>query len=367
MRTGGVAKVWTAVLGALAGLCVLGAAPTAVDGAKPQPVTDAPPAPEADGHGRLAVMVLGDSDSHSYHDDQGDLVRGGRFAAVTYNWLEAWARLRPQEIDPGAYRVAGDRRMAARMKTLLGRPTRTPRKRDFDYNFAFSGAQCASLTEQWPQQAEQARMRLQMEPGPWRRGVVFIRIGINDFGQAHHLTAWVRDPDAGLARVADCLAAIRSAVAALRAASDAPIVLVGVAREFELPLPAFEGWSAAEASQAERVLAAFDDGLAAIAREGRRILFVDDHAWFRRRFGSRLSGDLQDAARIADIAVFNALSDDPHSLHLADRHAGTIAGGLFAQSVVPRLNAAWGLGLTDLSDAEIVALTIGAAARGATP
>src|SRR5690606_24486956 len=94
----------------------------------------------------VPLAVLGDSDSHAYHDTlhfpPGWPARGGPSRAITFQWTEVLARRRPEAIDLGPWGRWGMRRSWARVLGRLGRTVRAPRKEDHRHNFAVSGARC---------------------------------------------------------------------------------------------------------------------------------------------------------------------------------------------------------------------------------
>jgi hypothetical protein len=305
------------------------------------------------------VAVIGDSDSHSYHDELNGIRRGGANNAATLNWLEVWARLAPDEIDPGPFGLAGESHALAYLRTAFGAPAQAPRKRDFLYNYAWSGARCASLSRAWPEQRRWLIARLKADRARWDEGLIVIRIGVNDFAQPAHLGLIARNVDARRAEIDACLADIEAAVAAIRRVSRASIALVGVAHDYDTP---FAGPDIVPEEALARVNAAldrFDRALAALAAADPRIAFVDDVGWFRARFGGRMTGDLKPSAAVAGVEVRNAPGDAPQFLHTADGHPGTIAAGLFLQSMIGILNEQLGWSLTAPTDAEIVALARG--------
>ncbi len=312
-------------------------------------------APRPNSSGRIAVAVLGDSDSHSYHDRLADLGRGGSFAASTFNWIEIWARLRPHEIDPGPFAASGGGRMIAAAKALFSVPTRVPRKEDYLYNYSWSGTRCAGLMTEWPEEARNFIRRIKAEPERWRDGLVVIRIGVNDFGQADNLNRWASAPLDAAPIIDGCLAEIAHAAAAIRRVSDVHIALIGIAHDYETPMAA-AGVPDETVQTVAAVLDRFDTGLVEIAAGDPRIAFVDDAAWLARRFGSRRSGGVAKTVEIAGMSLSNAVGDAPSNLHLADGHAGTIASGLFLQHLVRELNARFGWSLTPISDEDIVNL-----------
>lgn len=309
------------------------------------------PTPDCRNPVHVPIAVLGDSDSHAYRDGVRGVARGGVYHAVSMNWLEVWARLRPGEIDPGAFATAGVPETIARLSGLLGAPTRTPRKQDFLFNYALSGATCSSLLDDWPRQTDQLVRRITRRPAGWRDGLVILRIGINDLGQVRHVAAWVEDPAAGEDLADACVDAVRRSVDALRAATSARIALVGIAREADGPYEALRQLPPGALANAERVLGRFDYGLEQIAAADPGVAYIDGHDWFRRRFPAGV-----EAVTVAGLRVFNARSDRPDHLVLADNHAGTIAGGLFLQAFVETINRQFGCGFGAIEDDEIIRL-----------
>src|SRR5688572_17443685 len=104
--------------------------------------------PSAHVPGAVALAVLGDSDSHSYHDRvliTEQFRRGGELRATTWQWTEALGQLRGRFIDQGPWNTWGTYNKVADVMTALRLPGRAPRKEDFRYNFAISGAECHEL------------------------------------------------------------------------------------------------------------------------------------------------------------------------------------------------------------------------------
>lgn len=299
------------------------------------------------------IAVLGDSDSHSYRDDVNGILRGGAYHERTFNWLEVWDRLHPDEIDLGTFEETGSGRTVAKVQAFLGGTPRVPPKRDYAFNYALSGMTCSSLQNDWPEQGRWLLARLHHEPEPWQHGLVVIRLGVNDFGQQSHLRQWADDPAAGNAIVDRCLDDIDGMVTALRTVSTAYIALVGISHDYDLTLA--EDYSPAELDNIIAVLERFDHGLAARAAGDPRVAFVQDSSWYRPYFGSRREGIRPDA-RIGGVRIVNAVGDRPDHLILEDGHAGTIASGLFLQEAIRQLNQAFGLGLTPVSDEELIDL-----------
>lgn len=309
--------------------------------------------------GAIPVAVLGDSDSHSYRDVLNGVRRGGANNARTFNWLEVWARLRPDQIDPGPFARAGDSRKAAVLKSFFGVPSRAPMKDDYLYDYAWSGARCASLNREWPEQTRWLAARLKSDPKRWAEGLVVIRIGVNDFGQSEHLTLMARDSDVMKGAIDACIEEIGTAVGEIRRVSTARIALVGISHDYDTPFAGPDVVPDAAVPGVAAALDRFDDGLKAIAEKDPRIAFVDDDTWLARRFGGRRADDQKPRVEIAGFVVRNAVGDAPEFLHTTDGHAGTIAAGLFLQHFIETLNARFGLSLSPPSDEEIVALARG--------
>ena len=108
----------------------------------------------------ISFAVLGDSDSHAYQDsvlialDSGK--RGGKYRATTFQWTEVLAQLRANQINQGEWGIWGTPIKVAETLDWLGLGGRAPRKRDFRYNFAVSGADCNDLITGYYRQAIEA-------------------------------------------------------------------------------------------------------------------------------------------------------------------------------------------------------------------
>ena len=310
----------------------------------------------------VAVAVLGDSDSHAYHDPLNDVERGGEFADVTHQWTAIWAALRPDEIDLGARGDFGTRNSIAHLRYLLSLPAKSPRKRDFRHNFAISSTRCESLSRRWPYQTKWLRSLLKADPQRWADGLVFIRIGVNDFGQARHLDVWARTGlDASASRLVDgCLDDISNAVEEIREVSaTVNIALVGIAHDYNAP-PSTEQWQTVpELARIDAVLDHFDAGLQALAAGDPHIAYLDDKRWVSRYWGGR-DADGRPAYHPVFLGgttpVTNTAGDAPSHRVLADGHAGTVANGLWLASVLSTLNERFGYRFSPIADAEIASL-----------
>ena len=311
--------------------------------------------------GPIRFAVLGDSDSQSYHDTlMSDGPRGGRYHASTWQWTEALARLRGDQIDLGPWGEWGTGKYRAWFDEALGLPARTPAKDDYRYDFAVSGATCKQLTGRSQRQAIRLVQLMDRDPQAWRGGVVLIRIGVNDIGAHDVLDALSRDPAAaGPAALIDgCVAAIGDAVAMIRRRHpQTHVVLVGVLSNADWSVE-FDHWqSARQIANIDAGLDRFDNGLRRLAAAHRDVYFLDDRAWFRHLWGSRDDRG-RPSYKVVHLspgwAITNTSGDDPHNAVLADGHAGTVWNALWAQHLVASLNAAFGLRLTPITDADVI-------------
>lgn len=313
--------------------------------------------------GRIRFAVLGDSDSQSYHDtlmlrDPG--MRGGPWRATTWQWTEILARLRGDQIDLGNWGAWGTGKYRAYFDEAAGFPARTPPKDDYRYDFAISGASCNQLMGHPLRQAIRLVALMDTEPQAWRGGIVLIRIGINDIGAHDVLDELSQDQTASrpTALINACVGAIGETVALIRKRHpDTYIVLVGMLSNADWSVE-FDNWqSAREMANIDAGLDRFDNGLRKLAAADRHIYFLDDRAWFRSLWGTRdeRGRPLYKTVRLSPgWAITNTSGDDPHNAVVSDGHAGVVWNTLWTQHLVTSLNAAFGLHLKPITDAEVI-------------
>ncbi|MFT4437021.1 GDSL-type esterase/lipase family protein [Caballeronia sp. 15715] len=322
-------------------------------------VTTGPATPS----GSVRFAVLGDSDSQSFHDNltlADPSLRGGPYRATTWQWTEVLARLRGDQIDPGEWGAWGTGASRAYFDEAFGLLARTPRKDDYRYNFAVSGATCSQLMGHPLRQAIRLVDLMNTEPQPWRGGIVLIRIGVNDIGGEDVLDELSRDPAAShpAALINACIGAIGETVALIRKQHpDTYIALVGVLNNADWSVD-FNKWqSAREIANINAGMDLFDNGLRKLAEENRRVAFLDDRAWFRSLWGERddHGRPLYKSVHLSPgWAITNTSGDDPHNAVLSDGHAGVVWNTLWAQHLVTSLNAAFGLHFKPITDAEVI-------------
>lgn len=323
----------------------------------------APPPPAA---GPLAFAVLGDSGSHAYQDDisfpPGTAMRGGPLRRHTFQWTEVLARLRPESIDPGAWGTWGQRRELLWLRRVAGLTWRGPRKQDYRYNFARSGAECDALLDARYPQVPQLLTVMDEDPARWRGGVIVIAIGVNSYGSKADLDALSRDPDDPVVqgKISGCVRAIAESVRMLRQRHpDTRIVVFGADNGAHWP-PNFDRWRSAKAIRnIDLALDRFDDGLRALERRDPMVAMFESRRWLVERWGSR--DDRGEPAyrpvRIGtQLLVTNSLGDGPEHAYVADGHAGLVLNALWAQSIVEFLDTRFNAGIPRVGDDEVARL-----------
>jgi hypothetical protein len=310
----------------------------------------------------IPLAVLGDSNSHSYQDGISfparSSERGGQLRPNTFQWTEVLGRLRGKELDLGPWVRWGQSGLMSRGRELLHlEGPRAPKKEDYLYNFANSGATCNNLMQGRVRQAPRLVELMDQEPGRWKRGVVVIRIGLNNWSGLLDLQS--RDPAAPEVRAvtAYCAGEIRSAIQLIHATHpQTRILVVGIGNESDDP-EQFERYQSASATTNLRTaLDSFNGALRQLTVGDPRLAYFDDLAWFQRLWGSRTADGKPVYKTVAigpTLRVTNTAGDDPRNALLADHHAGLVWNTLWAQSLVARLNEAFGLALTPISDNEV--------------
>ena len=311
----------------------------------------------------IPLAVLGDSDSHAYHDElsfpPGGAKRGGVFRAGTFQWTEVLALLRGSHVDLGPWGSWGSGRYLSALKARLGFEGRSPRKQDFRNSFAISGAGCEALTMGSARQVDSLRRLMDERPEAWRRGIVVIRIGVNTFGMDDSLDALASDPLAPVAQATmkQCLERIRETVRLIHERHPTTrVVLVGIFDNSHWPNYFAKWQSAAALARISAGLDHFDRTLERWAAGDPRLAFFDDRAWFAARWGGR-DGAGRPAYRSVRLAsgfeVRNLAGDSLAHSALADGHAGTAWNALWAQSLVALLDERFGAGIPRITDGEV--------------
>lgn len=312
----------------------------------------------------ISLAVLGDSDSHSYHDHlmipETTSSRGGKLRPVTWQWTEVLARLRGRYIDEGEWGIWGMPVKLAEILDRLGWGGRAPRKEDYRFNFAVSGAECSDLMTGYYRQAPRLVALMDQEPTRWAAGVVSIRIGVNTLGKTTDLDRFAREgaTPAVKLEVTQCVDWIRQAVALIRQRHpQTRFVLVGIFDNANWA-PDVGRWQSAQAhGNIVAVLDIFDDALRRLVEGDTHMAFFDDRAWFRKYWGDRgpdgrpVYGQVNFGGRVS---VTNTQGDEPVHATVTDGHAGSVWNELWAKDFIALLNAAFGANIPPLSTEEIV-------------
>ena len=321
--------------------------------------------------GRVPIMVIGDSDSHSYRDSYYGTHRGGKYHNVTFQWTEILARIRPSEVDLGQFGFWGSHNTIYRIRKFLGLYAR-PRKQDFEYNFAVSGATCDTLAPQsFLRQSYLASSSINKHPGYWNNGLVIIRIGVNDFGQWRHLKNYVAGNITPQIKkpILNCIGRIHDTVSVIRATNKSvKIILLGIMDNSNWP-PAMPLDDAGH-HNINKVLDIYDDGLRSIARKDTNILFVEDRKWVEQIIGYWNSNKHIGYREInlgGKTNISNTAGDNPHNIILNDEHSSTVLNSLWIRHLFHKINDYFGIGFTPLLDSEIADLADPAGQFGIAP
>ncbi|MGE5451826.1 MAG: SGNH/GDSL hydrolase family protein [Acidobacteriota bacterium] len=352
------------------GLGLIGLWRTSIAGSAEPSVSHARPAGQP-----IRLAILGDSDSQAYHDTvnfpSGSAWRGGPHRAQTWQWSETLDQLRAGQLDLGAWGIWGTPQPIALLQDAMGLGGRSPRKMDHQFNFAQSGAGCEALVRY--RMASRLVKLMDQAPQAWERGIVVIRIGINDLGTSDVLQALSRDPLDPLvqARVAACLAQHAQAMALIHAHHPTTrIVLVGLFNNVDWP-PYAGRWQSPQAlAHIHQGLARFNTTLRQWADWDPRLAYFDDEAWYAAHWGTRDANGQP---------AYHAVNPDGrHPTHhsqgdaldhatLADGHAGTVWNVLWACALVELINQRFAAGIEPITDAEVARFLSQQDARAALP
>ena len=323
---------------------------------------------------RIPLAVIGDSDSqgfHDVHDPHAPAVpRGGSYADTTFQWTEALAKMRGDQLDLGEWGMHGMRgRVAAAIEWFglagtaesWGWEVRAPKKRDHLYNFAYSGDGCRDLFGGWSRQVPRLVRLMDVDAARWRNGIVVIKIGGNDFANdIPHLDLLAHDPQAPAirAKMDACLSEVRKAVARIHQTHpQTRIVLGGVFNNVNWE-PMHGQWhSPVQLANISKGLDYYDDALLAMVKSDRRLAFFSDRQWFEALWGSRGSDGRPDyrVYRLGpDIEVANNGGDAPSHATLADGHAGLVWNAKWAQALVTLINNRFDMKLTPVTDDDVL-------------
>jgi hypothetical protein len=310
----------------------------------------------------VRIAVLGDSDSHSYQDrysfPPGSQARGGAYHASALQWTEVLIALRPTWLNMGPWGEWGQRRPIAQAIEWLGIASRSPKKEDYQYNMAVSGAVCDDLMEGIFRQTPRLVDLMKPESEAWRNGIVVIRMGINDIGNFPMLKMMAAQPSAPmvLERSANCATRIGEAMKLLRTVQPhLKFVVIGPFNDIDDPFNLKNFNSASEQANLLKGFSHLKEQLRAMATGDPSIHYLDDNDWFRVRWGER-DADGKPNYRTVHIPnvidVTNTVGDEPIHTVMEDGHAGLVWNTLWAQALVNEMNTAWMIGIPSITDTE---------------
>lgn len=314
----------------------------------------------------IHFAVLGDSDSHAYQDTillpAASNKRGGDYRATTLQWTEVLARLRPDQINQGDFGTWGAPIKIAEALTWLGLGGRAPRKIDFRYNFAVSGAECGNLMTGHYRQAPRLLAQMNRAPEKWRRGVVMIQIGVNTIGQTESLERYAKSgvtPEIR-SQILACVEAHRQTVSLIAASHpETRFIVAGIFDNANLPGNVERWRTPVELANITAALDIFDAGLRSLCAANGNVTFIDARSWFRGYWGGR-DADGKPAYRRVNLggeaSVANTRGDDPRNAILADEHGGVVYNALWARRIVEEINRTINANVAPITLAEIALL-----------
>jgi GDSL-like Lipase/Acylhydrolase family len=296
--------------------------------------------------------------------------RGGKFRVTTLQWTEVLARLRGEQIKQGDFGVWGAPIKIAEALDWLGLRGRAPRKMDFRYNFAVSGAECSDLMTGYYRQASRLLAQMNRAPEKWRHGLVMIQIGVNSIGQNDFLDRYAKSgvTPAIRAEIMACVEAHRQTISLIAASHpETRFVVAGIFDNTNVASN-FERWTTpVELANIAAALDIFDAGLRSLAAANPKIAFIDARAWFRDYWGGR-DADGKPGYRSVNLggtaSVTNTRGDDPRNAILADEHGGVVYNALWARRIIEEMNSAFGLNIEPIAISEIALLVDPAGAFG---
>lgn len=323
---------------------------------------------------RIPLAVIGDSDSQGFQDlypaDLKEVPRGGKYHATTFQWTEALARMRGQQLDLGDWGVHG---MGGHLANAIewvglsgaaesiGWEVRAPKKRDHRFNFAFSGNGCADLFGGWSRQVPRLVRLMDKDPVRWRDGIVVIKIGGNDFANdVPDLDRLASDPASPEVRrkMDFCLGEIGRAVAAIQQKHpQTHIMLGGVFNNANWDEYRDHWHSPQMLANIATGLNHFDDALQRLVAADPRLAFFSDRRWFDALWGARDRDGLPNYRTLvlsSAVQIVNTAGDAPRHATLADGHAGLVWNAKWAQALVDLISTRWNLKITPISDAEVL-------------
>jgi hypothetical protein len=291
----------------------------------------------------LGLGVLGDSGVDEY---RGDDNRGGAYSATTFNSIEILAQLRSDELTVGAW---GSRA--------------APRRLGYEHNWARSSSTAGDVHVSGQgspvAQGQHTGLAAQIAAGDVQLVVMWIGSndwanGLGNYEPVYDGTIAGTDLDDKIASIVDN---VETALDTLIAASGTVRILCTNAID-PGPYLTAQYPNATFRQRVTDAVASANAGVeAAIAARSANVALIDRADWFAILTAAYpLTGDnFQVGSEEIDLY---AVGDEPHNFTIGDGiHTGTVGKGVEANLLlIDRFNATWGIGLTRLSDAEILSV-----------
>jgi hypothetical protein len=311
--------------------------------------------------GAWKIAVLGDSDSQSYQKKLTSTHEpiGGVHASLAFQWTEMLDQLAGADFDLGRWGIWGTSHLVARVRNWFGAPPRTPKKEDFEYNFAIGGAGCRDLNEGLNAQLPHLLALMNADPAAWQRSIVAIRMGVNDFGHKAEFDLLANDPkDATIAqKMEHCVQRIKEVVQTVHQNHpNTRFVIFGIFDNRHWA-PYLSYWqSAQEGENIDQGLRHFDETLRHWTQSDQRLAFFDERALFTKYFGGRDPQgipDYRDWSPEGGVSIHVAQGDEPHNMDLGNGHNGTAYNALCAQHLVSIVRERFDPGVAPVSDHDL--------------
>lgn len=285
----------------------------------------------------LSVALIGDSNSDEYRAND---ARGGTYGATTFNWAELLARLRGMTLGPWGTRSE-------------------PRRTGYEFLWARSGAVAYNARfDQAPGAASQVQAGRVQAVIVWVGGNDFRPLGTLSYQRIYDGSLAGSQLDGAITWVVDqVLGAAQTAAAGV----PSRVMVVGMQQGFSGPARVFNSADLAamgmpdpaKLARVTNAVYAFNAQLSARAQAAGYHWFDLDGATAAELTPRRTAdGSLLVGGQVID---YLSHGDEPHHLLLADTHYGTAMSGLVANLFARALNAQFGAGLAEFSDAEILA------------
>lgn len=277
-----------------------------------------------------AFGAMGDSNTDEFRADDN---RGGAYAGVTFNWLEQLVKSRSMNFGPwgtwGGVRRSG-----------------------YQYNFARSGATTASLISE----NQHTQLAMLVENGSVQ--YVYMAIGYNDFAQYNTTDGYPAIYNGTLSgsaldnKIQKMLINIETAVTTITTSGKAKMMIAtipnpennaSVVQNFPDPIKRQRVTDAVQKVNA---------GIISLAANKQVAVFNLDIE-FQQILNLYIPlGYIP----VGTEKILFTSGDEPHHAFLGDSiHIGTVMSGIYANTLIKKMNSIWSTNITPMTDEEILA------------